>query len=90
MANGKSSRDDKMLSRDDQRTFDRWLSDNMIVGFILAVGLVAMAVVSSNSGGPHDASATDRTKAAIVASEKGSGQMGASSSGELAARGLPF
>jgi hypothetical protein len=80
----------KMLSREDQRTFDRWLNDNVIVGFILAVGLVAMAVVASSSGSQHDAMATDRTKAAIAAPGKGSRQMGGSSSGELAARGLPF
>ena len=46
--------DYKTLSPDDRRKFDRWLSDNAVIGSILAAGLVAMAVAGSNSGPSHD------------------------------------
>jgi hypothetical protein len=38
------------LSADDQRTFDRWLKANTVVGAILSVLLVAMAWIGSNHG----------------------------------------
>src|SRR5499427_6700697 len=42
------------LSPEDQRTFDRWLKANAIVGAIFATGLIAMALTGSGSVGPQD------------------------------------
>jgi len=44
----------RSMSPDDRRTFDRWLRANVAVGIILAAGLVAMALASSNSVGQRD------------------------------------
>src|SRR5262249_35420218 len=43
------------LSPEDQRTFDRWLKANAIVGAIFATGLIAMALTASGSVGPEGA-----------------------------------
>jgi siroheme synthase len=37
----------KTMSAEDQATFRRWLRLNVVVGFIIATGLVAMAVVGT-------------------------------------------
>ena len=42
----------KTMSAEDQRTFNRWIKRNAIVGSILAIGLMAMALVGSNSAPP--------------------------------------
>ena len=55
------------LSPEDQRTFDRWLKANAIVGAIFATGLIAMALTGSRSVGPRDAEVASRTKAPDVA-----------------------
>ena len=55
------------LSRQDQRTFDRWLEANAIVGAIFATGLIVMALTGSRSVGPRDAEVAGRTKASDVA-----------------------
>ena len=55
------------LSPEDQRTFDRWLKANAIVGAIFATGLIAMALTGSKSVGPRDAEVASRTKASDVA-----------------------
>jgi len=55
------------LSREDQRTFDRWLKANAIVGAIFATGLIVMALTGSRSVGPRDAELASRTKASDVA-----------------------
>ena len=39
----------KTMSPQDQITFRRWLGLNAVVGFVMAVGLVAMALAGSNS-----------------------------------------
>jgi hypothetical protein len=39
-------------SPEDQRKFDSWLDANLIVGSILAIGILAMAVAGYNSEGP--------------------------------------
>jgi hypothetical protein len=57
----------RRLSAEDQRTFDRWLKANAIVGAILATGLIAMALTGSRSVGPRDAEVASRTKASDVA-----------------------
>jgi len=65
------------LSPEDQRTFDRWLKANAIVGAIFATGLIAMALTGSGSVGPQDAEVASRTKAPDVAvSEQRSKQPG--------------
>jgi hypothetical protein len=55
------------LSREDRRTFDRWLKANAIVGAIFASGLIVMALTGSRSVGPRDAQIASRTKASDVA-----------------------
>jgi hypothetical protein len=55
------------LSPEDQRTVDRWLKANAIVGAIFATGLIAMALMGSRSVGPGDAEVASRTKASDVA-----------------------
>jgi hypothetical protein len=91
MGKGKIIQHYKMLSPDDQRTFNRWLKANTIVGLILAAGLVAMAVIGSNSVGPRDAVVADRTKAAdAVGSEQGRGQTGGVSTRKVTIRHEPF
>jgi hypothetical protein len=56
----------RRLSPDDQRTFDRWLKANAIVGAIFASGLIAMALTGSRFVGPRDAEVASRTKASDV------------------------
>jgi hypothetical protein len=55
------------LSREDRRTFDRWLKANAIVGAIFATGLIVMALTGSKSVGSRDAEVASRTKASDVA-----------------------
>jgi hypothetical protein len=55
------------LSREDRRTFDRWLKANAIVGAIFATGLIVMALTGSRSVGSRDAELASRTKASDVA-----------------------
>jgi hypothetical protein len=55
------------LSLEDQRTFDRWLKANAVVGAIFATGLIAMALTGARSVGPRDAELASRTKASDVA-----------------------
>src|ERR1700746_1467794 len=55
------------LSREDRRTFDRWLKANVIVGEIFATGLIVMALTGSRSVGSRDAEVASRTKASDVA-----------------------
>jgi hypothetical protein len=55
------------LSPEDQRTFDRWLKANAVVGAIFATGLIAMALTGARSVGPRDAELASRTKAPDVA-----------------------
>jgi len=57
----------RRLSPEDQRTFDRWLKANAIVGAIFAIGLIAMALTGSRSVGPRDAEVASKTKASDVA-----------------------
>jgi hypothetical protein len=57
----------RRLSPEDQRTFDRWLKANAIVGAIFATGLIAMALTGSRSMGPADAEVASRAKASDVA-----------------------
>jgi hypothetical protein len=47
------------MSRQDRRAFDRWLKANVVVGLILAAGLVAMALVGASSTPPGEATAAN-------------------------------
>jgi hypothetical protein len=58
------------LSPEDQRTFDRWLKANAVVGAIFATGLVVMALTGARSVGPRDAELASRTKASDVAASE--------------------
>jgi hypothetical protein len=51
------------LSAEDQRTFDRWISANAILGAVFAVGMLAMAVAGSNSPGQSDLAIATNPKA---------------------------
>jgi hypothetical protein len=42
------------MSREDKRTFDRWLAGNAVAGAIFGAGLIAMAVLSWHGGPPSD------------------------------------
>jgi hypothetical protein len=55
MSEGDISRHYRAMSAEDRRTFDRWLKANVTAGLIIASGLVAMALLGSNSAGPGDA-----------------------------------
>ena len=65
MGKGRTALYYRRLSAEDQRTFDRWLKANAIVGAIFATGLIAMALTGSKSVGPRDAEGS--TKASDVA-----------------------
>jgi len=68
----------KRMSPEDQRTFDRWLKANAILGSILAAGIFVMALAGSRSVGPRDAAVASTTKASDVArSEQRGRQTGA-------------
>jgi hypothetical protein len=58
------------LSPEDQRAFDRWLKANAILGFIIAVGLLAMALAGSNSVGRPDSAAADSSNSSDVATSR--------------------
>ena len=57
----------KRMSAEDQRTFNRWLKANAIVGAIFWTGLIALVLAGSRSVGPRDAELASRTKASDVA-----------------------
>ena len=54
-------------SPEEQREFNRWLTSNTILGSILAIGMLAMALAGSNSGGRSDEAMAARP---IVAASK--------------------
>jgi hypothetical protein len=59
MHKGDILRQYKDMSGEDQRTFDRWLKANLVIGSIIAAGIVAMALAGSNALGPRSAVAND-------------------------------
>src|SRR5262249_5094958 len=59
-------REYQRLSSEDQRTFDRWLKANAIVGAILFIGMLAMAWMG-NSVGRTDAAMAIPSKSSNVA-----------------------
>jgi hypothetical protein len=72
MAKGKIFRYYKLLSQEDQGTFDRWLEANAVAGLILAAGLVAMALAGSNAKSPSEAMLADGANSPkLVASGQG-------------------
>src|SRR6516165_10222361 len=58
MSDGNITRHYRAMSAEDRRTFDRWLKANAAAGLIIASGLVAMALLGSNSAG-RDATLAD-------------------------------
>ncbi len=53
----------KRMSAEDQRTFNRWLKANAILGSIFTAGIIAMALAGSMSAGPRDAAVASSTRA---------------------------
>jgi hypothetical protein len=48
----------KHMSEDEQRAFDRWISGSVVIGSILAAGLLFMALAGSGASiSPREASA---------------------------------
>jgi hypothetical protein len=64
MGKGEIARYYKFMSPADQRTFDRWLKANAIVGLVLTTGIVAMAIGGSKA---RDAAVADNTASGCVA-----------------------
>jgi hypothetical protein len=54
MGIGKISEQYRTQSPDDQATFNRWVGANVVIGSIIAIGLIAMAVAGSRSGPPQE------------------------------------
>ncbi len=48
-------RDYRRASLENQRKFDSWLEANAVVGFILFLGIMAMALAGLSSAGRQDA-----------------------------------
>jgi hypothetical protein len=91
MERGDIPRNYKIMFSEDQRTFDRWLKENAIVGLILAAGLVAMALAAADSARPRDTVVANSTKASdVAASERRREQTGVSSAREVMVRDKPF
>jgi hypothetical protein len=65
MSKGEIARHYKRMSPADQRTFDRWLKANAIVGLILTIGIVGMAISGSKA---RDPAVADNTASDCVAS----------------------
>jgi hypothetical protein len=79
------------MSREDQRTFNRWLKANAILGLIFAAGIIAMALAGSRSVGPRDAAVANTSKASDVAvSAQRRKQTGVLSTHELVIQDKPF
>jgi hypothetical protein len=51
-----TSRELQNMSPEDQLTFDGWVRANAVVGSIFAIGMLAMAVMGSNSATRPDTS----------------------------------
>ena len=54
MEKGKIVEQYRSMSAEDQRTFNRWVKANAVVGLIIAAGLIAMALIGANSERPRD------------------------------------
>jgi hypothetical protein len=79
----------KDMSAEDQRTFDRWLKANLVIGSIVAAGIVAMALAGSNALGPRSAVANDPVATGAQASETQRTPTGPLSAYELMIRMAP-
>jgi hypothetical protein len=69
MGKGEIARYYKFMSPADQRTFDRWLKANAIVGLVLATGIVAMAISGSKERDPAVADNSTSDCVAVLCSE---------------------
>jgi hypothetical protein len=67
MHKGDIFRQYKNMSEADQRTFDRWLKANVVLSALMAAGLMAMAMASSNMLSPREAAAEAKS---VKASER--------------------
>ena len=57
----------KFMSPEDQRTFDRWLKANCIIGLLFTILIIAMAAAGSNSTGLREAAGPDATQLLPIA-----------------------
>jgi hypothetical protein len=80
----------KDMSTEDRRTFDRWLKANVVIGSIIAAGLVAMALASSDALGPRSAIANDPASTGAQAAETRRTPTGPLSAYELMIRMAPY
>lgn len=62
------------MSAADQRTFDRWLKANLVIGSIFASALVAMALIGSKALEPETAVA-QTTKSVSIATPNYNGSL---------------
>ena len=65
-----ASREFQNMSPEDQHTFDRWIRANAVVGSIFALGMLAMAVMGSNSVRHADIVITGSSNYSHVATSK--------------------
>lgn len=70
MGKGEIARYYKFMPPADQRTFDRWLKANAIVGLIFTIAIVAMAIGGSTAHAPAVADNTATDCVATSCSEK--------------------
>ena len=45
----RTSREQQRMSPEDRRRFDGWLKSNVVVGFILFLGMLAMALATTST-----------------------------------------
>ena len=69
------------MSADDRQTFDRWMKTNLILGSVLAGGLILMSLAGSHMLGPREAAASS-AKARELADHKVRRDIGPLSGGD--------
>jgi hypothetical protein len=64
------------MSREDRRTFDRWLIANTVVGFLWVIALIPMALIGSNSARPDEGALANSTSDVPAPAVRGSAVAG--------------
>jgi hypothetical protein len=67
----------KDMSREDRRTFYRWLKANAVIGLMFAAALMAMAVIGSDLARPDEAAVAINTNGSEAPAARGSATAGA-------------